>query len=495
MADGKRTAAGLIGVVLNESYRIDKLLGAGGMGAVYQATHLRLEEPVAIKVMASDLVAKSGALERFHREARVTSGLRHPHIVQVSDFGTTPTAEPYLVMEFLEGEDLDQRLRREKQLPLTTTVHIINQIASALTATHAKGIVHRDLKPANIFILTAAGERDFVKVLDFGISKVRSASTKLTGDFGFLGTPNYMAPEQAQGKIDEIDDRTDQWAMACIAWECLAGESAFPGDTFQAVYSRIVEQQPVSILSKVPNLAPKVEDALLRALTKKKDGRFPSVAEFAAALDSAASGASAVSVPGVAPTAQLTPTVADLAAEAGLSHRPLPGTTFTQTAGEVAPSPRRGPPRRWRWIVGACAGVGILVLIVLLRPGHRHDFLRGQESIPASAPLPTLSPPPAARSEQNREAVPVPSPQAPLEDAPQPATEPEPPPTPMKETTAKTRPRRSSTPGGGAAPVTRPPPTVAQPVPPSAPPPTPTPQPAPETIVRPPTGSKGGAKW
>ena len=129
-------------------------------------------------------------------------------------------------MEFLEGEDLEKRLARVGRLSAPAAIHIIRQVASALSATHAKGIVHRDLKPANVFLLSVEGETDFVKVVDFGISKVRAAGTKLTAALAVMGTPNYMAPEQAEGRIDEIDHRTDQWALACIAYELVGGTAA-----------------------------------------------------------------------------------------------------------------------------------------------------------------------------------------------------------------------------------------------------------------------------
>ena len=226
MSPAGKAAEDLLGTVLEGAYRIERLVGEGGMGAVYEAAHLRLGTRVAVKVMARELAANPEALARFHREALVTSGLGHPHIVKVLDFSTTPSGEPFLAMEFLEGEDLEHRLRRVRRLPIAEVVHIIKQVASALAATHAKAIVHRDLKPGNIFLLTAAGENDFVKVLDFGISKVRSASTKLTRTSSVMGTPAYMSPEQARGHIEDIDERTDQWALACIVWECLSGRGS-----------------------------------------------------------------------------------------------------------------------------------------------------------------------------------------------------------------------------------------------------------------------------
>lgn len=166
-----------------------------------KATQLQLDKPVAVKVMARELASNQEALERFRRKARVTSGLGHPRIVQVFVFSATPTDEPLLVMKLLEGEDLDHR--RVGRLPAKDVVHIVTQVASALAATHAKGIVHRDLKPGNIYLLEVAGETDFVKVVDLGISKIRSAMTKLTRTASVIGTPNCMSPEQTKVKVSK----------------------------------------------------------------------------------------------------------------------------------------------------------------------------------------------------------------------------------------------------------------------------------------------------
>jgi serine/threonine protein kinase len=330
-------ANALIGSVLDGSYRIDRLLGEGGMGAVYSATHLRLDQPVAVKVMARDLASNPEALERFRREARVTSALGHPHIVHVSDFSATPSGEPFLVMEFLEGEDLDHRLRRVGRLPPGEVVHIIKQVASALAATHAKGVVHRDLKPGNIYLLEVADEQDFVKVLDFGISKVRSASTKLPRTSSVMGTPNYMSPEQAKGKIDQIDERTDQWALACIAWECLSGEGPFVGENVPSILFQIVHEPPEPLLPKVAGLPAQVEGVLLRALSKNKQDRYASVTDFAAALESAVTGATSKTGASVALTALDTAPIATSAKT----------TTFTQAGVEVGDDLRAVRSRAW----------------------------------------------------------------------------------------------------------------------------------------------------
>jgi serine/threonine-protein kinase len=257
------------------------------MGAVYRATHLRLNKRVAVKVLASALAANAESLARFHREALVTGGLGHLHIVQVFDFSTTLAGQPFLVMELLEGEDLEHRLCRVGRLPAAEVVPIVKQVASALAATHAQAIVHRDLKPGNIFLLQVAGEANFVKVVDFGISKMRAATHKLTRTASIMGTPNYMSPEQAQGKIDEIDERTDQWALACIAWECLAGERPFVGEEGTSILYQVVHAPPPPLLPKVPGLAPQVEAVLLRAMAKAKNDRFSTVNDFALAFENA----------------------------------------------------------------------------------------------------------------------------------------------------------------------------------------------------------------
>ena len=244
-----------IGIVIDGAYRITRLIAEGGMAAVYEAVQLRLNKRVAIKLMASRLSANRRALARFHREAEITSRLRHPHLVEVIDHGQSGTGEPYLVMEYLDGEDLDHRLRRVGRLPIEAVVRVVRQVASALNAAHLQGVVHRDLKPANIFLLQAPGETDFVKVLDFGISKVMAAHTRLTNAACAVGTPCYMSPEQATGMFDSIDHHIDQWALGCIAWEMLLGTRPFVGHDATALLSQIVRMEPLPLPPRVPGLS------------------------------------------------------------------------------------------------------------------------------------------------------------------------------------------------------------------------------------------------
>ena len=277
-----------VGTVLDNAYRLVRSMGEGGMSSLYEATHLRLNRRVVVKLLSSELSQDPESLARFRREADVTSALGHPHIIQVSDFGTAPSGEPYLVLEFLEGEDLDQRLRRVNRLALPQAFRVVKQVASALLAAHDKGIVHRDLKPANIFLISVAGERDFVKVLDFGISKVQSAVTKLTHGHTVLGTPYYMSPEQATGHSNEVDHRTDQWALSCITWQILCGKCPFQGDDSNQLLYQVVFGAPPPLLPKVPGLPSDVEYVLRRALSKHPGDRFGSIQAFAHALKNAA---------------------------------------------------------------------------------------------------------------------------------------------------------------------------------------------------------------
>jgi serine/threonine-protein kinase len=398
MSPAGQSAEDLLGTVLEGAYRIERLVGEGGMGAVYEAAHLRLGTRVAIKVMARVLAANPEALARFHREALVTSGLGHPHIVQVLDFSATPTGEPFLAMEFLEGEDLEHRLRRVGRLPVAEVVHIIKQVASALAATHAKAIVHRDLKPGNIFLLTAAGENDFVKVLDFGISKVRSASTKLTRTSSVMGTPNYMSPEQAKGHIEDIDERTDQWALACIVWECLSGEGPFVAENVPSILFQIVHEPPPALLPRVAGLPSQVEEVLLRAMAKDKNDRFANVGDFALALERAG-GAAVSTVVGRPEIPERPEQVPDSA--------PAKPTTFSHTAGELDDLAVPRARLKWTWVLAAGAALGLaLATFLFFRPGPAAKTVIASPPSVAVAPTP---PPPAPPPRAEPPAAPAPS--------------------------------------------------------------------------------------
>jgi serine/threonine protein kinase len=288
MSERTQRPGALAGTALEGAYQLTRLVGEGGMGAVYEGLQISLNRRVAVKVMARELAGSPEALARFRREVHITTRLAHPHIVQVLDVGSTPEGLPFLVMEYLEGEDLERRLRRVRRLPLPRVMHVVRQAVSALAATHRKGIVHRDLKPGNIFLLEAEGISDFVKVVDFGISKSDSAGAAITDQSMMLGTPKYMAPEQVVGKSRKVDHRADQWALACIAWEALAGREPFRGRDVTALLYQVVHGEPPSLLAEAPEVPPAVEEVLRKALSRKPGERYPQIAAFWTALSAAA---------------------------------------------------------------------------------------------------------------------------------------------------------------------------------------------------------------
>jgi serine/threonine-protein kinase len=335
------------------------------MGAVYEGVQTRLRKRVAIKVMDRNLAANSEALARFRREIDVTAKLAHPHIVQISDFGEVPTGEPYLVMEFLEGEDLERRLERVGRVSFAAAVAIVNQLASALAVTHAEGVVHRDLKPANVFLVQVPGQRDFVKVVDFGVSKVLKASTtKLTRAQMIVGTPEYMAPEQAAGKVDEIDHRSDQWSLACIAWHMLVGQQPFVGPDVNAILHQVMNGEPPPLGPALAPLLPgQVESVLRRALSKRQIDRFPTITAFAKAFEAAA--------PLDTPMRPIGPVVPVRSSSSPPAAGRAPATTATRRA-----------PRPWMWVLAAVLAVGAGVGVALLQSGQ----LPGAPSAVAPAP-------------------------------------------------------------------------------------------------------------
>ena len=275
----------LLGVVVGGAYRIVRLLGTGGMGNVYEAKHERLPRRFAIKVVKSELARDEASFERFKREAEVASGLGNKHIVEVLDWNVLPDGSPYMVMEFLVGQDLAGRLDALQRLTPQAAVDILGQVVSALEAAHAKGIVHRDIKPENIFLSQVDGEPDFVKLLDFGLSKIRGSAKQLTANLSVMGTPWYMSPEQARGDAD-IDHRTDLYALAVVLYQVLAGRVPFMAENVYGVLTLIATQPPPGIRQFVPEVPVELEAVLDRALSKDRSARYPTVREFWSAVQS-----------------------------------------------------------------------------------------------------------------------------------------------------------------------------------------------------------------
>ncbi len=276
-----------VGSVLNETYQIQALIGRGGVGSVWSASHLRLPgKRVAVKVIHTGSLGDEVYL-RFRREAEVATRIGHPNIVEVLDWNTLPGGTPYMVLEYLQGESLAARLVARGRLPLDMTLGIVRQLGSALAAAHRAGVVHRDLKPDNIFICpTDMGGTitDRVKVLDFGISKIRNSMTLQTQDARLIGTPQYMSPEQASGKNALVDQRTDIFALGTIIYEMLAGKSPFSGESVVTAVFQVVFEEPPALASLVPGLPPNVLAAVAKAMAKDPEKRHPDMGAFVADL-------------------------------------------------------------------------------------------------------------------------------------------------------------------------------------------------------------------
>ncbi len=272
--------------MIADTYTLEQMIGRGGMGAVFLASHVRLPgKHVAIKVLHAD-VADEEVLARFRHEATIASQLNHPNIVEVHDFNVMPDGTPYLVLEYLEGETLFERLRAGP-MPLDHALSIMREVGSALAAAHRIGVIHRDLKPQNIFLVrTEIDGRtvEVAKVLDFGISKMRSSQTVKTQDNALLGTPQYMSPEQAIGQHTKVDERTDVFALGSILYEMLCGHPAFVGASIPEVVFKVVYEQPLPIATEAPTLPRNVTSAIELAMSKTMTERFASVGGFVEAL-------------------------------------------------------------------------------------------------------------------------------------------------------------------------------------------------------------------
>jgi eukaryotic-like serine/threonine-protein kinase len=275
-----------VGSVIADTYTIEALIGRGGMGVVFLASHRRLPgKKVAIKILHAELTDDE-VVARFRREALIASQLNHPNIVDVTDFNVTPDGTPYLILEYLHGESLYSRIKLGP-MPLDQVLPIIRQVGSAVAAANREGIVHRDLKPQNIFLVPKEVDGrllEIAKVLDFGISKIRGSQTVKTQESTLLGTPQYMAPEQATGQHTLVDERTDIFALGAIVYEMLSGQPAFSGANIPEVVFKVVYEEPPPLRDRVPGLPPAITAAVARAMAKGAADRFPTVGAFVEAL-------------------------------------------------------------------------------------------------------------------------------------------------------------------------------------------------------------------
>lgn len=393
MAAPPSTDEGLaIGSVLDGRYRIDTVIGTGGMGRVYKGEHTGIGRAVAIKVLHTDLSRNQEAAKRFQREALASGRLDHPNIVGVSDFGVIDGGACYLVMEALEGEPLGARLEREKRIPWQEALEIMREVLAGLRHAHDKGVVHRDIKPDNIFLAQKDGER-VVKILDFGIAKLRAgsgddpASTRagLT-----VGTPAYLSPEQAVG--GEITPASDLYSASVVLFETIAGRTPFVEKEPLAMLGAHVSRTPPKLVEVAPDLAlpSGLEEILQRGLAKLSAERYTQATEYIGAIDAVIAGVPLASKSAsvqdssimmeVLPAGHATPVPGMYRLPDGRIVTPIPGTISAPIAAVgTAPTVEQNLerqtravsladlpplPKRWYLVGAAVVVLGILIAII-----------------------------------------------------------------------------------------------------------------------------------
>jgi len=344
-----------IGDVIDEKYRIVRLVGEGGMGSVYEGENTRIHRRVAIKVLHGNVATAQDAVQRFEREAQAAGRIGNQHIVEVLDLGNLPDGERYMVMEFLDGVSLADRIRTRGRLGPTEVCNIALGMLEGLGAAHDVGIIHRDLKPDNVFLIKRGAQADFVKLVDFGISKfnVVGGEFSMTRTGAVMGTPYYMSPEQAKGTRD-IDQRVDLYAAGVILYECVTGQVPFDAETFNELLFKIVLEEPPPVSKAAPELDAGFAAIVDKARSKDPAQRFQTARDFQQALETWASGAKVELGSHAATPAQGTPPIQ------------AAGTLGRGTASAWASSGEQALPGRGgkTWIIAAAAAV-LLIGVVL----------------------------------------------------------------------------------------------------------------------------------
>jgi len=365
------------GDLLAGKYRIIRTLGEGGMGIVYEAFHTRLRQKVAIKVLKPHVLAHPELAARFEREARAAATLESPHVAKVIDVDTSPEGLPYMVIEFLEGNDLGEELTRRGRFPVQEAVAFVMEACVPIAQAHAMGIVHRDLKPSNLFLAKKGSER-VLKLLDFGISKILSDDEqKNTSSLTTLGTPHYMSPEHVRSAAD-VDRRSDIWSLGVILYELLTGTEPYRGDPARVIAAIVSEPVPPP-RTRREDIPEELERVIMRALEKDPRKRFPDVRALSVALAP------------FAPEHELVAVTAGQELPAGRSffppkHRDVPSTKppparEVDTLGGVAARPRAA---RWLLPIGSVLVVGTAVVIALAMRGSSRAAPASSAAVVAS---------------------------------------------------------------------------------------------------------------
>jgi serine/threonine-protein kinase len=379
----------LIGAAIG-NYRIVSPLGEGGMGAVYLGEHPLIGKRVALKVLHSEFASNGDVVARFFNEARAVNEIGHPNIVDVLDFGHIPSDPPfvYLIMEYLDGWSLAASLQAHGAFEPARALHVAQQIADALAASHAHGIVHRDLKPDNVFLLSKGQHRDFVKVLDFGIAKLSSSGrvSSRTRTGVVMGTPAYMSPEQCEGRSD-VDGRTDVYALGVLLFEMLTGRLPFVAQGFGEMLVQHLTVPAPRVSSIDPRIPGAVCAIVARALEKAPERRFSSMAEMVAALRDPV--AFEAGVPLAAPVEQLP--AWQIPQESGSAKRP---TTLGTSVGERPVSLHGARKSRRALVIGLLSAAAAAAIGVAVHVATDHEIASAPTPTPEPAPAPAPAPAP-----------------------------------------------------------------------------------------------------
>ena len=272
-------------LLLDKRYRIIRLLGEGGMGSVHLAEHVGLNKRVAVKFLHLELAGQDAVVKRFEQEAKVAASIRHKNIIEVYDVGCSSDGDPFLVMEYLEGESLASLMKRTGPMDTGAACAVMEPALLALAAAHRQNIIHRDLKPDNIFLAHQPDEPPVVKVIDFGLSKITTSAPDVscTQTGSIMGTPAYMSPEQARGASD-VDHRTDLYSMGTMLFEMLTGELPYSGKTFTEFFAKLLTEEPRTPREVYPDFPVEAEPVVRKALSKSTEERFQSAAEMLEAI-------------------------------------------------------------------------------------------------------------------------------------------------------------------------------------------------------------------
>ena len=347
-----------VGAMLAGKYRIERVIGQGGMGIVVAAMHDELDQRVAIKFLSSEGAKGSEWISRFSREAKAAAKIKNEHAVKVFDVGRLDTGIPYMVMEFLDGQNLDEILEQRGALPIDEASDYILQACEALAEAHLVGIVHRDLKPANLFLTHRSDGTTCVKILDFGISKVDESlaiGASVTHTTSLVGSPLYMSPERLRGAKD-VDRRADIWSLGVLLQEMVTGATPFVADTIPEIHALVLTTTPTPLHRGCPHAPAELETLILKCLEKTADARFQNVLEFARALGAIAPGSQGsvdriarITVGGSGPRARISSTGSGSFPPAPMSA-PNPRLAVTTAVEELSDSgrisSRRVPPSR-----------------------------------------------------------------------------------------------------------------------------------------------------